>query len=287
MRERQASMTAMGIALIRALESEKPEDERICYDPFARRMIPGVFYVLGQFFYRIGYTEMRAPGVTGFIVARERYIDDELRRRLREGAGQVVILGAGYDTRAYRLPELLAASAVFEVDHPATQKDKLAKLRAIQITIPKNVKFVAIDFKRQTLGECLAESGYDAGQKTCFIWQGVIYYLDPQSADGTFRFITTHSAPGSSVVFDYIYQSSLDQTRNHAEVRGMRRYKELTGEVLTFGIPEGTTQAFLEERGFQRVVNVDSTDLKTMYFGGASDRRKVTGGYAIATAEVL
>src|SRR5512139_2654490 len=175
MRKNQTSITAAGIAVMRAVESEKPEDERICHDPYARKFIPAwMYYVLG-FFIRSGYAEWRGPGVNGFLAARDRYIDDVLQNSLSEGLQQLVILGAGYDSRSYRFD--LTGVKVFEVDHPATQVDKLAKLQATFGKIPEHVTYVPVDFNTQTLERCLLESGYDPKRKTLFIWQGVSMYL--------------------------------------------------------------------------------------------------------------
>ncbi len=100
MKENQSSITARGIALVRALESSKPSGERICYDPLARSMISTGFYFLGKL--SAGYGEKRAPGTWGYIVARTRYIDDYVQACIEDGIEQLVILGAGLDSRAYR-----------------------------------------------------------------------------------------------------------------------------------------------------------------------------------------
>lgn len=286
MRKNQTSISALGIAMCRALESDRTEQERICYDPYARLMIPGWFFALGKFFTNTGYAEIRGPGVMGFLTARERYIDDFLLDRAREGFEQLVILGAGYDSRAYRFADLLSHTSIFEVDHPATQMDKLARLKKIFGRIPGQVNFVPVDFNTQALDQRLLECGYRPDRVTCFIWQGVVYYLDAASVDHTLQFITRFSAPGSSVIFDYVYQSVLDSARGHGEVSGMRRYRGLTGEGLTFGIPEGTVKAFLQERGFTGVRNIDSQDLKPLYFSGKNAKRKVVSGYGIVSAQV-
>src|SRR5512143_3016013 len=144
MRKSQSSLTAAGIAIMRAVESERPADKRICYDPFARRFGPGWLYYFMRFFIRSGYAEWRGPGVNGFLAARDRYIDDVLRNSLKEALQQLVILGAGYDSRAYRFD--VAGLKVFEVDHPATQADKLAKLQIIFGKIPEHVTYVPVDF---------------------------------------------------------------------------------------------------------------------------------------------
>lgn len=286
MRKNQTSLTALGIAMCRALETDRPEAERICSDPYARRMLPGWFWWLGKFFHVTGYDEFRGPGVMGFLAARDRYIDDMLKRCLQAGIDQLVILGAGYDSRAYRFPELKGKVKVFEVDHPATQQDKLARLQAIFGSVPAYVNFVPVDFTQERLQDRLHDYGYDPTCKTLFIWQGVVYYLDAASVDGTLRFIAEQSGPGSAVIFDYIYQSVLEGARGHHEVSGMRRYKGLTGEGLTFGIPEGTVADFLRARGYKNIRSIDSQELKPLYFTGKNAGRKVIAGYAIVSAEV-
>jgi methyltransferase (TIGR00027 family) len=285
MRRNQSSITAAGIAITRGIESEKAEGERICYDPYARRFAPGWLYSLTALFVKMGYAEWRGPGVMGFLVARERYIDDNLQAFLGKGLQQLVILGAGYDSRAYRFAGLKQLK-VFEVDHPATQADKTDRLQEIFGTIPEHVSYVPVDFNTQTLEKRLAESGYDPKLKTLFIWQGVTMYLTARAVDDTLRFVTRSSAPGSAIVFDYIYQSALDGTRRQNEVNNMRRYRFMTGEGLTFGIPEGAVETFLSERGFRHVRDVNADSLKQAYFTGINAGRSIVAGYGIVVAEV-
>ena len=281
MRKNQSSLTAMGIAISRAVESEKPEDERICYDPYARSFVTSWFYQLTRFFIDIGYAERRGPGVLGFLVARERYIDDTLKASLETGLQQVVILGAGFDSRAYRIEGLSCRVKVFEVDHPATQQDKLERLQKIFGKTPEQVTYVPVDFNTQRLEERLPESGYRTDLKTLFIWQGVSMYLTPAGVDATLSFVIHSSAPGSGIIFDYVYQSVLDGAQKHGEVSGMRRYRFMTGEELTFGIPDGTIERFMKERGFSLVKDVNGDDLKQAYFKGKNAARKVVSGYGI------
>ncbi|MGC9396604.1 MAG: class I SAM-dependent methyltransferase [Anaerolineae bacterium] len=99
MKKKKASVTAQGIAFVRALESSKPEGERICYDPLARQLINPAFYWFCKLF--SNYEERKAPGVLAFLATRCRYIDDFLQTCLTDGIEQLVILGAGLDSRAY------------------------------------------------------------------------------------------------------------------------------------------------------------------------------------------
>lgn len=285
MRKSQSSLTAVGIAVARAVESERPADERICYDPFARRFIPSWMYRAFGLFIKLGYAEWRGPGVNGFLVARDRYIDDVLQNFLDEGLQQLVILGAGYDSRAYRF-DLQGRVRTFEVDYPATQADKLTKLQALFGKVPEHVTYVPIDFNTQTLERCLMEAGYDLRQKTLFIWQGVTMYLTGEAVDSTLAFVVNHSGEGSAIVFDYIYRSVLDGSQKHGEIRGMRRYHFMTGERLTFGISEGTVETFLKERGFHHVKDITAYDLKAAYFTGKNAGRKVVNGYGIVIGKI-
>jgi methyltransferase (TIGR00027 family) len=279
-------MTAIGIAIVRAIESEKPAAERICFDPYARRLVNGVLYHFVRLFDRLGYSEKRGPGVMGFLTVRERHIDEYLKTCLAGGVQQVVILGAGYDARAYRFEEFKRGVKVFEVDHPATQQAKLKKLERIFGGVPRHVTYVPIDFNTQTLEQRLPACGYDEQAKTLFIWQGVTQYLTPEGADTTLTFVAKHSGPGSSIIFDYMYTSLLDGSVKRGEVSKMRRDRWLSNEVLAFGIPEGTITSFLEERGFTQVHDANFQYLHDTYFTGSNAKRTVADGYAIVWAVV-
>jgi methyltransferase (TIGR00027 family) len=285
MRKKQSSLTAAGIAIVRAVESERPTGERILYDPYACQFVPSWMYHAFGFFIKIGYAEWRGPGVNGFLVARDRYIDDVLKNFLDEGLQQLVILGAGYDSRAYRF-ELAGRVKTFEVDHPATQADKLVKLQAVFEKVPEHIIYVPVDFNTQTLEERLLEYGYSPNLKTLFIWQGVTMYLTADAVDATLAFLVHRSGSGSAIVFDYVYRSVLEGAQNHSEISGMRRYRFMTGEGLTFGIPEGAIETFLKERGFQQVKDVNADYLKATYFTGKNAGRAVAGGYGIVLGKI-
>jgi methyltransferase (TIGR00027 family) len=217
-------------------------------------------------------------------MARDRYIDDILQEFLNEGLQQLVILGAGYDSRAYHFE--LAGVKTFEVDHPATQADKLSKLRTIFEKLPEHVTYVPIDFNTQTLEERLLDSGFDPKRKTLFIWQGVTMCLTSDAVNSTLSFVVNRSGEGSAIVFDYVYRSVLEGIQKHGEISGMRRYRFMTGERLTFGIPEGTVETFLKERGFRQVKDVNVDDLKAAYFTGKNSGRAMAGEYGIVIGAI-
>jgi methyltransferase (TIGR00027 family) len=227
----QSSLTAEGIAFIRAWESLKPAGERVCDDPLARHFIAPLMWVLGKLFN--GIKQRSAPGVAEFPIGRCRFIDDYLQARLAEGIEQLVILGAGFDSRAYRFEGLRGKVRVFEVDHPATQRVKRQRLERALGHIPDHVVFVPVDLLVERLDQRLLESGYDPGLKTLFIWEGVTQYLDPQAVDSTLAFVAHHSAPGSALVFDYIEREALETSDKRPEVRTMERARRISGEGLT------------------------------------------------------
>jgi methyltransferase (TIGR00027 family) len=286
MKEKQSSITASGIAIARAVESEKPEGVRICFDPYAARFLNPWFYRFMRIFIDTGYAEWSGAGVLGFLVARCRYIDDLLEASIKAGVQQLVILGAGYDSRAYRFGTLRHVLHIFEVDHPATQHVKMKKVTQVLGELPHHVTYVGLDFNQDTLEYCLPVSGYDERKKSLFIWEGVVMYLTPAAVDSTLKFIVQNTAKGSQVVFDYIYTALLNGSVRHGEVSRMRRVRRFSGEGLAFSIPEGKVREFLEQRGFTDVKDVSSEELHACYFTGPNARRKVAWGYAIASGEV-
>ena len=220
----------------------------------------------------------------GYIVARTKYLDDHVRQCLEAGLEQVVVLGAGFDSRAYRFERLKADVRVFEVDHPATQRAKQEKLEEIFGCIPEHVVYVPVDFTKECLEDRLLKHGYDPRRKTLFIWEGVTYYITAEAVDRTLAFVANHSGPGSSIIFDYVYPSVVDGTCPRREAKLWRRTMIPRGEALLFGIEHGTIEEFLALRGFHKVTNVTHTRLKQDYFKGKNRRRTISPIFAIVHA---
>jgi methyltransferase (TIGR00027 family) len=128
-------------------------------------------------------------------------IDAAVRDAVAGGATQLVILGAGYDGRAWRMPEL-AGVKVFEVDHPATQGDKRARVTTLPQT-RADVHFVSIDFEREQLDDVLERAGHDKAARTCWIWEGVVMYLTKDAMHATLRAVSGRSASGSTLIINY------------------------------------------------------------------------------------
>jgi len=269
------------IALHRFAESRKPEGERICYDPYAVHFAdpetlafaasnPEKTKEMSEYYERL------FPGLGNSIRARVRYFDDFVKNSLYEGFEQLVILGAGYDTRAYRIEGLKGKVRVFEVDHPDTQSIKIEKIKKIFGTLPDHVIYVPVDFETDNFGERLIAQGYDSSQKTLFLMEGLIMYIPPEAVDKTLSFIVKNSGKGSAILFDYYPESLVDGSCELEAGKNIHNYLVQTGEPLKFGIKEGMVETFLIDRGFSGVQNVTAEEYKKMYFHGINKDRKVS-----------
>jgi methyltransferase (TIGR00027 family) len=225
------------------------------------------------------------PGLNNSIVARVRFFDDFVKRLMDEGILQLVILGAGYDSRAYRI-EGLKKIRTFEVDQPATQAVKIDKIKEIFGHLPDHVVHVSADLGRDDLGQRLAEKGYDRSLKTLFIMEGILMYLQPTAVDGILSFVVKNSIKGNSILFDYHPQSMVDGSSELAAGMNIWNHVSQLGEPFQFGIKEGTIEIFLVERGFSQVRKVTSDDYKKAYFQGVNEGRAVLSLLCFAHAVV-
>jgi len=281
MRNKQASSTAIATAAVRAIESEKPSQTRICYDPLARELTTSLAYYLIKLFYNYG--ERRTKGALTFIVCRQRFIDDYLEKCLQDSISQIVILGAGLDSRAYR--DELSNAKVFEVDHPATQSNKTKRVTKIFGKLPDRITYVPIDFDRETLDK-LFSYGFDKTAKTLFIWEGVTPYVTAEAVDATLAWIQANSARTSAIVFDYHLAGDPHSDPERGFLSSV--LSRLSGEnKRVFSIAPGSIIDFLTKRGFSNVVEVGSEQLKKLYCIGPNRGRNVLYTYSIACAEVV
>ena len=274
--------TARGVALVRAIETARPDARRIIADPYARAFVNPLTVAATGLMMRSGVLDLLLPaGMMDFAVARDRYIYDLMASEVRTGLGQMVILGAGFDTRAYRVPGI-ADTPVYEVDHPATQRAKRVALRGVVDPLPANIKFVPVDFETDSLGAQLAAAGYDEAKRALFVWQGVTPYLTATGIDRTLDFVARHSAPGSRIVFDYFDRDILEGNRS----AWMRLMTSMMGEKLSFGIPSAEIEIFLQRRGFTDVRNINGVALRRLYWTGREADRPLARGAEIVVAEV-
>lgn len=290
MKKNKASITAEYITIHRAAEAMLSEEERVCYDPLAKYFLSSktvnlykkpTLRKIARWFMNLKY-----PGVNGAIVARVRFIDDYLMSCLDDGLEQLVILGAGYDTRAYRCDGLSEKVRVFEVDHPATQELKVEKLKPVFPNPPDHVAYVPLNFDKERLDEKLTEAGYDKTKKTLFTLEGLIMYMSPETVDEILSFISDNSGNYSSVIFDCLPSSVVDGTIKAKEGKAMREHVIKKGEPFRFGLEKEEIEKFLSERGFFNIKNVMAEECRDTYFKGASQDRKISGIFTFVHATV-
>jgi methyltransferase (TIGR00027 family) len=188
------------------------------------------------------------PDVFGFawlMLVRTRFIDELMERAVRSGATQLVILGAGFDTRAHRFTELLKDAAVIEIDYGATQEYKKRRVEAALGGAPANVVYAPIDFARESLGEVLHRAGFRPGRKTYYICEGVSMYVPEEGMKETLRAIAAESAPGSALLLEYLNRGGLELLRKYPT--GVIKNAFDWGEPFVFGVPDGQDREFFLE----------------------------------------
>jgi len=186
-------------------------------------------------------------GLVWLMLVRTRFIDEMMERAVRGGATQLVILGAGFDTRAHRFTELFKDAVVIEIDYGATQEYKKRRVEAALGGAPANVVYAPIDFTRESLGEVLRRAGFEAGRKTYYIAEGLSMYIPEEGMKETLRSIAAESAPGSALLLEYLNRGGLELMRKNPT--GMIKNALEWGEPFVFGVPEGQDREFFHELG--------------------------------------
>jgi methyltransferase (TIGR00027 family) len=287
MQRGRASRTAQHNALFRALESARPDGQRLVADDEARRllsgglaMVPRLAAVPGLAEPILRYIDGRWPGVRTAVVARTRVIDD-LVTDLAPDVEQLVILGAGFDTRAHRLPALRGLP-VYEVDHPDTQALKRRALRSVGA--PSGLRYVPCDFQSTDLATAMAEAGFDRSRRTLFLWEGTTNYLTEQAVDATLRWCA--GAPeGSPLVMTYVHRDVIDHPERFVGTERLFATLEDVGERFTFGLrPDDETPEYLAERGFVLRTDVGAAQFREACYGDAAHAIRGHEFYRVATA---
>ena len=251
----RASLTAEYMALFRALESSRPSGSRLFLDSDAALFLTG----WRKWLYRMArlpagrrlaeeLLDRAAPGARVAGIARTEWIDDEATEVL-EKATQLVLLGAGFDMRALRLPAAAQAD-VFELDHPETSLAKQAILRRAKRKLPERVRYIGIDFNCQSIAEVLVRTGFNNSRPACLIWEGVTNYLTTEAVDSALRQIR-ETAKGSILLFTYIDRAVLDNPERFFGAAKMVARLESYGEPWTFGLHPAELRSYLGARGFE------------------------------------
>jgi methyltransferase (TIGR00027 family) len=252
------SRTSILTAAARAFGSREPDLSLRNPDWLAGRLIGPAELALiaehpiGKALDRDFQEAIRDPDVFGFawlMLVRTRFIDERMERAVRGGATQVVILGAGFDTRAHRFAELLKDATVIEIDYGATQEYKKRRVEAALGGAPANVAYASIDFTRESLREALRRAGFKPSRKTYYICEGVSMYVPEEGMKETLRAVAAQSAPGSGLLLEYLNKGGLEVLRKYPA--GMVKNAIDWGEPFVFGVPDGQDREFFLEVGLE------------------------------------
>ncbi len=254
--------------MARAVEHLKPAAERVVDDPWAQYFLSSAARrtlamwsdsVTGRVLRRLG------PTGTTYVPLRHRFIDEHLTEALDAGVTQVVLLGAGYDTRAYRFADQLDGRPVFEVDLAPISRAKAATIAKHGDEFPDaNVVRVEIDFESQALTDVLSDAGCAVGDATFFVWEGVPMYLTRAAVKATLDAVHQLGGAGSQIAHDMWYLVDDPGPLGTAR-RTAPGALSLIGEPVTFGVHPEDYQDFMRRHGFQIVDLALASELQARY----------------------
>ncbi len=276
MQQGQPSRTALGAAFHRAAH-QILERGSIFADPLATRILGADLEAA----VRRAQNDPSQRRMRLFIAVRTRFAEDALAASVERGVRQLVVLGAGLDTYAYRasLPDSLR---VFEVDHPATQAWKRQRLAEVAIPVPHQLTFAPIDFERETLADGLMAVGFDPAQQTFFTWLGVVPYLTQQAVFSTLGFIVWLPG-GAHVVFDYANpaDSSANPDENASAREALAARVASVGEPFRCVFETDVLRAKLTGLGFGEIEDLGPALILERYFPNRGTTSQDRGGHVL------
>jgi methyltransferase (TIGR00027 family) len=282
------SRTAEWTCVSRAASSLESDSHYRSNDRIALLLVPTflkfLLYVplIRKFFSRV----IAPKGIYEYTIARTKYIDTVFKEVLSRGFDQILIFGAGFDTRALRFQTETRDTKIFELDVPITQKAKLGQYKKRGLSIPANIVFISVDFDKESLSEKLEQVKFQKDRRSLFVLEGLLMYLRPESVDETFKLIERFSGEGTEVVFDYVRAPVLRQAGSY--YGGEKIVKSVTkaGERWCFGIEEGEIKRFLKKYDLSVSEHKDAQELERMYFTDASGKimGRINGTHCLVRA---
>lgn len=275
-RQGEPSRSALRVASLRAVH-QLLDEPLVFVDPVALPLLGAS----GEAALRDDPFALNDPmsrGLRGALVARSRFVEDELSRCVAAGVRQYVILGAGLDTFAYRNPHGSAGLRVFEVDHPGTQRWKQQLLTEARIDVPRSLTFVSTDFEHDDLGSALRQAGFRSDQAACVSWMGVTMYLTASAVLGTLGTVAGF-APGSCLCFDYRVPVTMLNPIERVINEAIEQQVAALGEPWLSTFDPAWLQKRLLELGFSSAESATPDGLNARYFARRKDGLR-TGGSA-------
>ena len=285
--ESKSSRTAGFICMYRAASYLEKNELYKSEDYIAPKLLPGLI----KFLVKYKLINFKWPffpkGIYEYVIARTKYLDKIFKESIENGMEQILLFGAGFDTRAVRFAEKNMKTKIFELDTLHTQTAKIEQFRKRNISIPKNTIFIPMDFHVDSLSEKLESNGFNRNKTTLFIMEGIIQYLSKEAVDELFKLIYELAVPGSRVVFDYIYASVLRRENIYYGEKDIYKKVNSVQEPWLFGIEKGGMEAFLKNYHFQLIQNLNSEDLEKMFFKDEYGNivAKINGTHCIAYIE--
>lgn len=277
MKADKTSRTAQYMALFRALESQRNPSVRLFSDPYAIYFLEAKLRFAVQISkysivrkYIFNTIQKKIPGAFSSGIARTKYIDDQLKYTVNNGIKQVIILGAGFDTRALRL-DFLESIPVIEIDHPNTSNFKAATYSRRTDALKRNIEFYQIDFNKQNLDELGKQHNLDFSKPTTIIWEGVTNYLTEEAVKNTFAFISKFSA-NSYIIFTYIHKKILEDPDSF--LGGEKLLKDLNNieEKWTFGFYPEEVSDYLKQFDLLLIEDLNATEYREKYLSDRSEK---------------
>jgi methyltransferase (TIGR00027 family) len=285
------SMMAEGIALQRFGETILPEDVRIFADPYAIRFLDPEKIQWAREHKKetqalADEIERKIPGWSNAIRGRIRFFDDIVQDAAGEGFSQLVIMGAGYDTRAYRIATVKDTLKVFEIDRPETLARKAGIVKTIFGQMPDHVVFIPLDMGEGDCWQALYEAGWSRERKTLFLLEGLVMYLPRSTVEALLDGIARNAGAGSAVLFDFVPQSLADGSSDAEGGQNIRTWTIQTEEPILSGFSGEEIVPLLESLGFSGIRIIPSRAFAEMYYTGKRANRKVSGLMSIAHARI-
>jgi methyltransferase (TIGR00027 family) len=275
----QPSLTALGAARLRAAH-QVLDHASILADPLASRILGDDIAVSLDH----ARAHKSGPRLRWFIAARSRMAEDALNVAVNAGATQLVVLGAGLDTLAYRTPHA-GRLRIFEVDHPATQERKREMLADAAIGVPDTLRFVPIDFERETLADVLRSAGFNGAQRSFFSWLGVVPYLTEPVIFSTLRFIA-QLAGGAEVMFDYVNPAASVAPAGRAAHQALAEPVAAMGERIQSYFDTAPLCAQMSAAGFRRVDDIGPAEIAMRFFPEAEQSAPARGGHVMHASTI-
>jgi methyltransferase (TIGR00027 family) len=296
MQEGRPSATAITAAMVRAAHLAFDDAPKVFSDSLALRLsgmenVAALQATLDAMIAEVTRLSSAAFAHTlsshnrAFTVMRSRYTEDTLDEALARGITQYVILGAGLDSFAYRQPPQAQGLRIFEVDHPATQAWKRARLRELQLDPPSNLTFVPVDFERQTLTEELHASGHRSAVPTFVSWLGVTMYLTEAAIFETLRYVASF-APGSEIVFQYVLSDALLREESRKVFAMLKAFTAARGEPFVSAFDPAVLTTQVKALGFKQVWDVGPEEANARYFAGRTDGLRILPMFNLMRARV-